>query len=121
LNISTKLAFLTLMALVAAAAHAQGRGRGIELRTVHGTVVDKQELPVDSAIVYLKNERTQDIKTYISSKDGQYRFSGLDPNIDYELHAEHDGLTSSSRSISSFDTRKEIVVTLKVDHKKGGQ
>jgi hypothetical protein len=28
---------------------------------------------------------------------------------------------SSPRSISSFDTRKEIVVTLKLDHKKSGK
>ena len=116
---STKLALLAFMALAAAAVYAQGRSP--ELRTVHGAVVDKQEVPVDSAIVYLKNERTQDIKTYISDKDGQYRFSGLDPNIDYEVHAEHDGWMSSPRSISSFDTRKEIVVTLKLDHKKSGK
>jgi hypothetical protein len=89
-----------------------------DMRTVRGTVLDKDENPLASAIVHLKNVRTLTVRTYISDSAGQFRFSGLDPNVDYELHAEHDNLTSSSRTISSFDTRKEIVVPLKVDKEK---
>ena len=89
-----------------------------ELRTVRGTVLDKDENPLASAIVHLKNVRTLAVRTYISDSAGQYRFSGLDPNVDYELHAERDNLTSNTRTISSFDTRKEIIVPLKVDKEK---
>ena len=89
-----------------------------ELRTVRGTVLDKDENPLASAIVHLKNVRTLTVRTYISDSAGQYRFSGLDPNVDYELHAERDNLTSNTRTISSFDTRKEIIVPLKVDKEK---
>ena len=89
-----------------------------DLRTVRGTVMDKDENPLASAIVHLKNVRTLTVRTYISDSAGQYRFSGLDPNVDYELHAERDNLTSSTRTISSFDARKEIVVPLKVDKEK---
>src|SRR6266851_5456965 len=53
----------------------------------------------------------------IRVKQGAYRFSGLDPNIDYEIHAEREGLTSATRSISSFDTRKDVSMTLKLDRK----
>jgi len=91
-----------------------------DLRTVRGTVLDKDENPLASAIVHLKNVRTLTVRTYISDSAGQYRFSGLDPNVDYELHAEHGNMTSSTRTISSFDTRKEIVVPLKVDREKKG-
>ena len=118
MNRSAKLALLAVIAFFATAVHAQRGVQGTELRTVHGAVLDKQEVPINSAIVYLKNERTQDIRTHITGKDGQYRFSGLDPNINYELHAEHDGMTSSAREVSSFDTRKDIVIMLKVDRKK---
>jgi hypothetical protein len=38
--------------------------------------------------------------------------------VDYEIHAEHDGLTSSTRTISSFDTRRDIEVVLKLSKKK---
>ena len=119
MNTSKKLALFMLMALAAAALFAQGKGRESELRTVRGTVIDKQETPVDSAVIYLKNVHTQDITTHISDNQGQFSFSGLDLNVDYEIHAEHEGWTSSVRSVSNFDNRKEFVVTLKLDHKKG--
>jgi hypothetical protein len=73
---------------------------------------------VETAVVYLRNARTQDIITHLSDKDGTFRFSGLDLNVDYEIHAEREGWTSATRSISNFDTRKEFVLTLKMDHKK---
>jgi hypothetical protein len=119
MNTSRRLALLALMIFAATAAFAQGKGKGSELRTVRGTVVDKQETPVESAIVYLKNVRTQDITTHLSDKEGQFRFSGLDLNADYEIHAEHEGSISSSHSVSNFDNRKEFVLTLKLDRKKG--
>jgi len=89
-----------------------------DLRTVRGTVLDKDENPLPAAIVHLKNVRTLTVRTYISDGAGLFRFSGLDPNVDYELHAERENMTSNSRTISSFDTRKEIVVPLKVDKEK---
>lgn len=89
-----------------------------ELRTVHGSVVDKAENPVASSVVYLKNIKTQGVKTYIADDSGDYRFSGLDPNVDYEIHAEHNDMTSSLRTISSYDSRRDINLVLKLAHKK---
>jgi len=123
MNLRKTLALAALIALAATALFAQGKSkdRNSELRTVRGTVVDKEEAPVDTAIVYLKNAHTQDIITHLSDTDGTFRFSGLDLNVDYEIHAEHEGWSSSTRSISTFDTRKEFVLTLKLDRKKGGK
>jgi hypothetical protein len=121
---SRRLTLVALIAVTATTLFAQGGSKGheSELRTVRGTVVDKDEAPVDSAVVYLKNVHTDDIITHISDPDGEFRFSGLDINTDYEIHAEREGMTSASRAISSFDTRKEFVVTLKLDHtKKAGK
>jgi hypothetical protein len=106
------------MATTALFAQEKPKGKDTELRTVRGTVVDKEEAPVETAVVYLKNMRTQDIITHLSDHDGTFRFSGLDLNVDYEIHAEREGWTSGTRSISNFDTRKEFVLTLKLDHKK---
>lgn len=120
MNSRRTLGLVALVALATAVLFAQDKPRGkeSELRTVRGTVVDKDESPVDSAVVYLKNARTQDIITHLSGSDGTFRFSGLDLNVDYEIHAEREGVTSSNRSISNFDTRKEFVLTLKLDHNK---
>lgn len=97
---------------------ARAQDQGPELRTVHGTVIDAAENPVTSAIVYLKNMKTQDVKTYITREDGLYRFSGLDPNVDYQVYAEHDGMVSSKRDVSSYDSRRDIDFQLKLSHKK---
>jgi hypothetical protein len=89
-----------------------------QLRTVHGSVLDKAENPVPSSVVYLKNLKTQAVKTYIADDTAHYRFSGLDPNVDYEIHAEHADTTSPTRTISSYDTRRDIELTLKLSRKK---
>ena len=117
------LGLAALVALGATAFFAQEKPKGkeSELRTVRGTVVDKEEAPVETAVVYLKNAHTQDIITHLSDSDGTFRFSGLDLNVDYEIHAEKEGMASSTHSISNFDTRKEFVLTLKLDHKKSAK
>jgi len=112
---------LTAMAATILFAQDKPKGKESELRTVRGTVVDKDETPVETAVVYLKNVHTQDIITHLSDSDGTFRFSGLDLNIDYEIHAEREGMTSATRSISNFDTRKEFVLTLKLDRKKNAK
>jgi Carboxypeptidase regulatory-like domain len=109
---------LVLSACVCAAA-AQDAKREAQLRTVRGVVADKSsENPVPSAVVFLKNTRTNAVRSYIADDQGNYRFSGLDPNVDYEIHAEKDGAKSTTRTISSFDNKKEIVVNLKIEKKK---
>ena len=85
---------------------------------MHGVVTDKSETPLASAVVFLKNTRSNVVRSYISDDSGNYRFSGLDPNADYEIHAEKDGSTSATRSVSSFDSKKDLVVNLKIDKKK---
>lgn len=109
------LVFLALTVVLAGT--AQDR-KDAELRTVHGTVVDKDENPVPTSVVYLMNVKTQAVKTYIADDTANYRFSGLDPNADYEIHAEHNDLASSTRTISSFDSRRDMEVTLRLIHKK---
>lgn len=112
--------FIVLLSFVLVAAlsvDAQKKG-DLQLRTVHGTVLDKDENPVPSAVVYLKNVKSQAVKTYIADEAGQYRFSGLDPNVDYEIHAEHKDLMSPTRTVSSFESRRDIDMPLKLTKKK---
>jgi hypothetical protein len=116
-------AVLLLAVLVAIPARAQEESKAqkkaeAQLKVLHGSVIDKSENPVPSSVIYLKNVKSQAVKTYIADESGNYRFSGLDPNVDYEIHAERDGLTSSTRTVSSFDSRRDIEVTLKLSKKK---
>ena len=109
---------LALVLLASIAVAQQDPKHEAQLRTVHGLITDKGESPMASAVVFLKNTRSNVVRSYISDDGGNYRFSGLDPNADYEIHAEKDGATSSTRSVSSFDSKKDLVVNLKIDKKK---
>jgi len=115
---------LLLIATLSMAAKPQDKDKEAakheaSLKTVRGLVTDKAESPIPASVVFLKNARTNAIRSYISDDAGNYRFSGLDPNIDYEIHAEKDGAKSQTRTVSSFDSKKEIVLNLKIDKKKG--
>jgi hypothetical protein len=109
---------LAALLLFAAAGAAQDKKREAQLRTVKGIVLDKSENPVSGSVVFLKNMRTNSVRSSYTDDSGSYRFSGLDPNADYEVHAEKDGEKSTTRTVSSFDSRKEIDLNLKIDRKK---
>jgi len=108
---------LAAFAALAAAANAQDK-KGEALRTVRGVVSDKSDNPLTGSVVFLKNMRTNSVRSSYTDDTGNYRFSGLDPNADYELHAEKDNAKSATRTVSSFDSRKDIVLNLKIDKKK---
>jgi hypothetical protein len=107
-----------ILALAAVATVAQDSKREAQLRTVHGIVQDKSENLVSESVVFLKNTRTNVVRSSYTDTSGNYRFSGLDPNADYEIHAEKEGAKSSTHTVSSFDGRKDITMNLKIEKKK---
>ena len=107
-----------VLGLLAVMAVAQDKKREAQLRTVHGQVIDKSENPISESVVFLKNMRTNTVRSSYTDESGSYRFSGLDPNADYELHAEKEGAKSATRTVSSFDSRKDILLNLKIEKKK---
>lgn len=113
------ISFLVVMlALLTASASAQDKKREAQLRTVHGLVTDKSDSPISGSVVFLKNMLTNTVRSSYTDETGSYRFSGLDPNADYELHAEKEGAKSATRTVSSFDSRKDINLNLKMEKKK---
>jgi hypothetical protein len=107
-----------MLMLVFSVAMAQTAKKDAQLRTVRGLVTDKSEKPIQNGVVFLKNMRTNTVISHFTDDEGNYRFTGLDPNADYEVYAEFSGEKSASRSVSSLDSRKEITLNLKVDRKK---
>ena len=84
-------------------------------KVVEGKVVNSNNLPQGGAIVYLRNGKTTDIKSFISTADGSYRFGQLSGDIDYQIWAEFQGRKSPTKTISSFDSKKLLDYQLKVD------
>jgi carboxypeptidase family protein len=113
------VALVLLFSMAAAIPGRSQDNKQPDLRTVHGSVLDKDENPVPLSVVYLLNKKTLAIRTTNVDDEAKYKFAGLDPNVDYEIHAEHDAMMSSTRTISSFDSRRDMEITLKLTHKKG--
>jgi hypothetical protein len=89
-------------------------GQAFGLKNVQGKVYDAKDAVIDGAIVYLENKRNNNIKTFISTADGSYRFADLAGDTDYSLWAGYHGKKSSQKTVSSFDTRKQINIDLKI-------
>jgi len=84
-------------------------------RTLTGHVFGRNGQRLLKAVVYLKNTKTLVVKTYISDADGSYRFPDLSSAIDYEVYAEYNGARSDTNTVSAFDKRKVVNITLRVN------
>ncbi len=108
---------LAITAVSAANVRAQSERDRSQLRTVHGSVLDHDDNPIPTGVVYLLNKKTHTVRTYIADSAGHYRFTGLDPNVDFQIHAEYKHHKSASRTISSFDDRRDIEINLSISTK----
>ena len=85
-----------------------------KLRNVMGMVVDAQDQPANGAVVQLKDMRTLQVRSFITQNDGAYHFTGLRPDVDYQITAKFGDMTAAARTLSIFDNRKEAVLNLAV-------
>ncbi|MCX6620677.1 MAG: carboxypeptidase-like regulatory domain-containing protein [Acidobacteria bacterium] len=107
------LSFLLLVLAVPSFAEKKNK-EDAGKRSVQGVVTDSANNLVDGAVVQLKNTKTLQVVSFITQKDGSYRFHGLNTDYDYQLKADHDGATSGNRTLSSFDSRPKAIINLKI-------
>lgn len=84
-------------------------------KSIVGSVVDDHGSPVPHAIVLLKDTKTLQIRSYIAQNDGSYHFYNLSGDINWQLRAESNGLTSKSKMVSVFDSHKVVKLNLKLN------
>jgi hypothetical protein len=87
-------------------------------RIVQGQVTDPDDRPVVGAVVQLKDMRSLEIRSFITEEAGKYHFSGLKTDLDYQVKALHNGMSSASKTVSIFDTRKTAILNLKLEKEK---
>ena len=64
--------------------------------------------------MFLRNAKSKAIRSYTSTKDGRFRFAQVNMSDDYDLWAEKDGKKSAVKTVSSWDTRKEMEAELRL-------
>jgi hypothetical protein len=84
-------------------------------RSLTGLVTDKTDNPVEGAVVQIKDTKTLRVRSFLTKADGHYQFHGLSLDTDYEVKAERQGLSSDTRTLTVYDTRKDPVLNLKLD------
>jgi hypothetical protein len=87
------------------------------VRSLQGQVVDPDDKPAVGAVVQLKDTRTLQVRSFIAQANGEYHFSGLRTDTDYEVKADFNGMSSDNRRLSNFDSRKTATVNLKLNKK----
>jgi hypothetical protein len=116
-----KTRWVLLLLLVACSAtlpQSEAQSLGQAVRVVQGIVQNGNDQPQGNAVVYLQDQKSQEVRTYITEANGHYRFGQLSTEVDYQLWAEYKGHKSKTRSISSFDSKKEFNFDLKIDTAK---
>jgi len=111
-------AFLTAFFFVVSPCAVAQKGKEKEdpnIRSVQGAVYDERDIPVEGAIVKLKNTKSLQVRSFITQQDGTYYFHGLSTNVDYELKAEHRGQSSPAKTLSIYDSRKKAVINLRLE------
>jgi hypothetical protein len=112
------VALLIVLASVALASLPSiAKDKGDAGRLLTGRVIDKDDAPLPSSVVYLANTRTRAVKTFIVGQDGNYRFPALSPNVDYEVYAQYQGKKSDTKTVSQFDSRAQVNINLRIDTK----
>jgi Carboxypeptidase regulatory-like domain len=104
--------------VMAAPAQLFGReSKQDKTRLLTGKVLDGSDNPLPNAVVYLTNTHTRSIKTYIVGPDGAYRFPALQPSLDYEVYAQYNNRKSGTKTVSQFDDRTQVYISLKINTK----
>ena len=114
-NWKRRSSLATLVFLLAAGAAV---AQNIKYKTLQGKVFGSAEAALSGAIVYLQDSQSNTIRSFISTKDGSYRFGQISPDIDYTVWAKYKEGKSPTKAISSFDSRREITIDLHIKSEK---
>jgi hypothetical protein len=109
------ITLLAPLALLLAGSSQQGPKRDNGVRSISGEVRLPSGAPAAGAVVKLKDLKTLAVRSFIASGDGRFQFQNLSSNVDYQVHADLEPLSSRTRTVTVFDSRPNVVVNLKLE------
>lgn len=89
------------------------------VKSIRGHVVDGRKKSIVGAKVYVRNVNKNTTTVLITDEGGLYAVYGLDPKVDYEVHAEFGRFVSEKKSVSSFLNRFDNVFNFELGPKGG--
>ncbi|MBZ5611501.1 MAG: carboxypeptidase-like regulatory domain-containing protein [Acidobacteriia bacterium] len=87
-------------------------------RLIDGIVKDQADNPIRGAIVQLKDLKTSKVVDFATREDGKFAFRDLSMDVNYEVTAKNGAVTSPVKKVTPFDTRKEIILTFRLEPPK---
>ena len=121
-SLAARVAFMLLAAGLVPPASQIGFGLGpvcaqaqnLGQRVVMGAVVDANSAPAASATVFLRDLKSKSIRSYTTTENGRFRFAQVSMSEDHDLWAEKNGKKTAVKTVSSWDTRPQFEVELKL-------
>ena len=87
-------------------------------KEVSGVVTNSAGQPVAGATVKLANKVTLTIRSFITQGNGEYRFTGLHPDIEYTIRAQKDGIFTKPKTLSYFKSSESVRVDIQFETKE---
>jgi hypothetical protein len=98
-----------LIAALGASVLAQ---QDVGTRSVSGRVLDQSGKVIVGAVVQIEDQKSLQVRSFITQEGGTYHFVGLSTNSDYRLTASKEGAISRSKVLRYLDSRKKVVIDL---------
>jgi hypothetical protein len=86
-------------------------------RDVSGVVTDARGNALPQVAVQLENTATLAVRSYITGKDGRFRFNGLNDDTDFTLRAKYRNYWSKTKTLSKLneEIHPEVNLVIPID------
>ncbi len=84
-------------------------------RVLQGVVRDKNGDPVKGAMVYLKDDKSSNVRSMLADDKGTFRFVQLSRSAEYKVWAQAQEKKTPAKTVSSFETKDEITRNLQLE------
>jgi len=91
-----------------------------QTKSIHGRVTDANKASLVGAKIFVKNMKQKTTTILVTDHDGLYAVAGLDPKVDYEVHAEYGNLVSETKAVSSFLNRLDNLFNFELGGQNAG-
>ena len=89
-----------------------------QVKTISGIVTDEKGNAIEGAMLEMKDLQTGKVLDIYSQNGGQYQFSDLRFDHDYDIQATYKDIGSEVRQVSSFDTRERLTMNFVIPKSK---